>query len=113
MVSSSWSGSRPDAPPAAPPIFERPSKAALLVLPDSGHPFRAWSRQMTALQKNVTVGVFRSHGEAEAAIRQLQQAGFDMKKLSIVCWCGPMAPRARRFAALTPELRSQRVVSFV
>jgi hypothetical protein len=38
----------------------------------------------TALQDNVTVGIFRSHAEAEAAITQLQQAGFDMKKLSIV-----------------------------
>ena len=39
---------------------------------------------MTALQKNVTVAVFRSHAEAEAAIKQLQEAGFDMKKLSII-----------------------------
>ena len=38
----------------------------------------------TALQKNVTVAVFRSHAEADAAIKQLQHAGFDMKKLSIV-----------------------------
>jgi hypothetical protein len=34
--------------------------------------------------KNVTVGVFRSHADADEAIKQLQQAGFDMKKLSIV-----------------------------
>ena len=39
---------------------------------------------MTALQKNVTVGVFRSHAEAEAAIKQLQLARFDMEKLSII-----------------------------
>jgi hypothetical protein len=38
----------------------------------------------TALQKNVTVGVFRSHAESESAIQQLEHAGFDMKQLSIV-----------------------------
>jgi len=38
----------------------------------------------TALQKNVTVAVFRNHAEAEGAVKQLQQAGFDMKNLSIV-----------------------------
>jgi hypothetical protein len=38
----------------------------------------------TTLQTHVTVGVFRSHAEAEEAIKQLQQAGFDMERLSIV-----------------------------
>ena len=32
-----------------------------------------------AVQNNVTVGIFRSHADAEAAITQLQQAGFHMK----------------------------------
>ena len=38
----------------------------------------------TSFKQNVTVGVFRSHEEAEAAIKQLHQSGYDMKKLSIV-----------------------------
>ena len=33
---------------------------------------------------NAVVGVFLSHLEAEASIKELQHAGFDMKKLSIV-----------------------------
>ena len=31
-----------------------------------------------------TVGVFRNHQDAEAAVKELQKAGFDMKKLSVV-----------------------------
>ena len=31
----------------------------------------------TALQKNVTVAVFKSHQQAREAVKQLQQAGFD------------------------------------
>jgi hypothetical protein len=38
----------------------------------------------TALKESVTVGIFRSHAEAEAAIAQLQHGGFDLKKLSII-----------------------------
>ena len=33
---------------------------------------------------NSVVAVFKSHGQAEAAVRELQKDGFDMKKLSIV-----------------------------
>jgi uncharacterized membrane protein len=33
---------------------------------------------------NKVVAVFTDHNQAEAAIRRLQQAGFDMKKLSII-----------------------------
>jgi hypothetical protein len=33
---------------------------------------------------NSVVAIFKSHIEAEAAVRELQEAGFDMKKLSIV-----------------------------
>lgn len=35
-------------------------------------------------EQNAAVGIFNSHIEAEASIKELQQAGFDMKKLSIV-----------------------------
>src|SRR5208337_4914076 len=35
-------------------------------------------------KNNSTVAIFKSHIEAEAAVKELQQAGFDMKKLSIV-----------------------------
>lgn len=33
---------------------------------------------------NASVGIFNTHIEAEAGIRELQKSGFDMKKLSIV-----------------------------
>jgi hypothetical protein len=33
---------------------------------------------------NAIVAIYKSHGEAELTVRALQQAGFDMKKLSIV-----------------------------
>lgn len=35
-------------------------------------------------ESNAVVGIFVSHLEAETSIKELQQAGFDMKKLSIV-----------------------------
>jgi hypothetical protein len=35
-------------------------------------------------KQNVTVAVYKSHQEAEAAIKELQKAGFNMKNLSIV-----------------------------
>lgn len=34
--------------------------------------------------KNAVVAIFKSHSEAETAVKELQQSGFDMKKLSIV-----------------------------
>jgi len=34
--------------------------------------------------KNVVVGVYKDHLGAEAAVKELQKAGFDMKKLSVV-----------------------------
>lgn len=34
--------------------------------------------------ENSVVAVYREHGQAEEAIRELQKSGFDMKKLSIV-----------------------------
>ncbi len=35
-------------------------------------------------EQNAVVGIFDSHLKAETSIRELQRAGFDMKKLSIV-----------------------------
>jgi hypothetical protein len=35
-------------------------------------------------KNNSVAAIFKSHIEAEAAVKELQQAGFDMKKLSIV-----------------------------
>ena len=35
-------------------------------------------------EKNSVVAIFDSHDRAEAAIRELQKSGFDMKKLSII-----------------------------
>jgi uncharacterized membrane protein len=35
-------------------------------------------------EQNAVVGIFNSHIEAEKSIKELQRAGFDMKKLSIV-----------------------------
>ena len=34
--------------------------------------------------KNVAVGVYESHPDAEAAVKELQKSGFDMQRLSIV-----------------------------
>jgi uncharacterized membrane protein len=34
--------------------------------------------------QNAVVGIFNTHTEAEKSIKELQQSGFDMKKLSIV-----------------------------
>ena len=35
-------------------------------------------------KNNSVVAIYKSHIEAEAAVKELQQAGFDMKKLSII-----------------------------
>jgi hypothetical protein len=34
-------------------------------------------------ENNAVVGIYNSHTEAEASIKELQRSGFDMKKLSI------------------------------
>jgi hypothetical protein len=39
---------------------------------------------MSDLDKNAVVGVYESHEKAENAVKELQKAGFDMKKLSIL-----------------------------
>jgi hypothetical protein len=36
------------------------------------------------IKSNSVVAIYQSHTEAEAAVKELQQSGFDMKKLSIV-----------------------------
>ena len=38
----------------------------------------------TITKNNSVVAIYNSHAEAEAAVKELQQSGFDMKKLSIV-----------------------------
>ena len=35
-------------------------------------------------KNNTVVAIYKSHAEAEAAIKELQRSGFDMKRLSIV-----------------------------
>src|SRR5580692_1301004 len=35
-------------------------------------------------ENNAVVAIYKSHTEAEAAVKELQKSGFDMKKLSIV-----------------------------
>jgi hypothetical protein len=35
-------------------------------------------------ENNAVVAIYKSHAEAESAVRELQQSGFDMKQLSIV-----------------------------
>jgi hypothetical protein len=34
-------------------------------------------------ENSAVVGVYNTHTEAEAAVKELQRSGFDMKKLSI------------------------------
>ena len=34
--------------------------------------------------QNSVVGIYKTHFEAEAAIKEIQKSGFDMKKLSMV-----------------------------
>lgn len=35
-------------------------------------------------KQNAVIGIYNTHTESEAAVKELQRAGFDMKKLSIV-----------------------------
>jgi hypothetical protein len=41
-------------------------------------------RNTIMTENNAVVAIYKSHPEAEAAIKELQQSGFDMKQLSIV-----------------------------
>jgi hypothetical protein len=42
------------------------------------------NKEYIMTENNAVVAIYKSHPEAEAAIKELQQSGFDMKKLSIV-----------------------------
>ena len=42
------------------------------------------SKHTKANRNNAVVAIYKSHAEAETAVKELQQSGFDMKKLSIV-----------------------------
>src|SRR5262245_45026992 len=37
-----------------------------------------------AIDKNSAIAIYDSHGQAEHAVKELQRAGFDMTKLSII-----------------------------
>jgi uncharacterized membrane protein len=39
---------------------------------------------MRMSNQNAVVGIFKTHTEAETAVKELQKSGFDMKKLSVV-----------------------------
>lgn len=39
---------------------------------------------MTMSKHNAVVAIYRSHAEAETAVKELQRAAFDMKQLSTV-----------------------------
>jgi uncharacterized membrane protein len=41
-------------------------------------------KKPTMAEKNTVVALYNTHTEAEAAVKELQQSGFDMKRLSIV-----------------------------
>lgn len=40
--------------------------------------------RITTLERSAVVAVYDTHADAEAAVRDLEKAGFDMTKLSIV-----------------------------
>jgi hypothetical protein len=50
------------------------------------------------MDENSVVAIYPSHMGAEAAIKELQQSGFDMKKLSIV---GQTITQMRMWLAIT------------
>ena len=57
-------------------------------------------------EKNAVVAIFSSHTEAEAAVKELQKSGFDMKQLSIVgkdCLRRAERPRGRPIQHRHPE----------
>jgi uncharacterized membrane protein len=47
-------------------------------------PWHYYTRRGTMAEHNAVVGIYTTHTDAEAAIKALQQSGFDMQKLSIV-----------------------------
>lgn len=52
--------------------------------PIQGRSLRELDREDNRSATNATVAIYHSHAEAEAAVKELQRAGFDMKKLSII-----------------------------
>jgi len=42
------------------------------------------TRRNQMSNKNAVVGIYKTHPEAEAAVKELQKSGFDMKKPSVV-----------------------------
>jgi tetratricopeptide (TPR) repeat protein len=60
----------------------------LAVLPpktrEEHRPWHQDTRRETMAEHNAVVGIYTTHTEAEAAVKALQQAGFNMQKLSIV-----------------------------
>ena len=45
---------------------------------------KAPNKMTTNNTNDTTVAIYKTHAEAEAAVKELQQSGFDLKKLSIV-----------------------------
>jgi hypothetical protein len=50
----------------------------------STHPGTHKERKIMMTNNDSIVAIYPSHTAAEAAVKELQQSGFDMKKLSIV-----------------------------
>jgi hypothetical protein len=63
-------------------------KDRLTILPpqtrEAHMPWHQDTRRDTMAAHNAVVGIYTTHTEAEAAVKALQQAGFNMQKLSIV-----------------------------
>lgn len=55
-------------------------------------------------QEEVAVAVYETHGQAEEAVKTLQKAGVDMKKLSIVGKDYPSASLGSRCHLMTSLL---------
>src|ERR1039458_993362 len=51
---------------------------------ETNHEYEHNSKRKSMNKNNSIVAIYPSHTAAEAAIKELQQSGFDMKKLSIV-----------------------------
>jgi hypothetical protein len=47
-------------------------------------PWHHDTRRSTMAEHNAVVGIYTTHTEAEAAVKALQKAGFDLQKLSIM-----------------------------
>jgi hypothetical protein len=47
-------------------------------------PWHHDTRRETMAEHNAVVGIYTTHTEAEAAVKELQKSGFDLQKLSVV-----------------------------